>query len=406
MNRLNWSLILAVLFLALLGWYLVYTERIVRALRADAATMTQMFSEVQTGLSDPDPLSSGRALVRLQEIILESGVPLILAGPGDTVYAVENLTVDPDLSTPEGQREAWRYAERLARTNSPVGDPEVVRIYFGDPPELQRLRWVPWLQVTGLLLVFILGISVVRAQRRAETERAWSFMARELAHQLGTPISSLQGWLEVLRLPDGQRPEEIGDREISSEMEADLERLERISRRFELIGRDVELREVDVTRLISELERYLRARMPRLGSGVRLQLRVPEGLPPIRGNEVLLVWALENLVKNALDAMAGTGGVIRIRVRREGDGSGAPGEEVEAGEGWVVVSVHDSGTGVPPDLAERIFEPGVTSKSGGWGVGLALTKRIVERIHGGTIELVRTGSSGSVFEMKLPEAKG
>jgi signal transduction histidine kinase len=104
-------------------------------------------------------------------------------------------------------------------------------------PELQRLRWIPWLQVAGLFLTFLVGVLVVRAQRRAEADRAWTAMARELAHQLGTPISSLQGWLEVLRLPGAERPRELGDDAIAAEIGEDVERLERVSRRFELIGR-------------------------------------------------------------------------------------------------------------------------------------------------------------------------
>ncbi len=393
MIRMRWTLVPALLFLALLGWYLLYTQGIVRALRADAEMKTQMFSEVQAGLSDPDPLRAAQALVRLQEIIVQSGVPLILSGPEDTVYDAVNLPFDVELDTDAGQERVRRYAERLALQNPPVGDPDVVQIHFGDPPELQRLRWIPWLQAGGLLLVFVLGIVMVRSQRRAEAEQAWSSMARELAHQLGTPISSLQGWLEVLRLSTTERPEGIEEREISDEMEADVERLERVSRRFELIGRDVELDTLDIRDLVRGLERYLQARMPKLGSGVELRVEIAPDTPKVMGNDVLLAWALENLVKNALDALAGRGGIIRLRVK-----AGDP--------GWVHVLVDDDGSGVDPEIRERIFEPGVTSKAGGWGVGLALTRRIVERIHHGRIELLNSGSSGSVFRMKLPVAEG
>ena len=207
----------------------------------------------------------------------------------------------------------------------------------------------------------------------------------------------------MLRLPLGDRPDTLGEDEISEGIEEDLERLERVSRRFELIGRDVELKEVDLVELIQELERYLRARMPRLGSGVSLDVEMQPDLPKVWGSDVLLAWALENLVKNALDALAGTGGAIRIRM--EAEGSGDPGS---GGEGvkWVVVSVMDSGPGVLPEIRERIFEPGVSSKPRGWGVGLALTLRIVERIHKGRISLAKTGPSGTVFRMKLPVVEG
>jgi signal transduction histidine kinase len=132
---------------------------------------------------------------------VESGVPLVLSGPGDTIQAAVNLPFAVDLETREGQEEVQAFAQRLAERNPPVGEPAEALLYFGDPPELQRLRWIPWLQVTGLLITFVTGIVVIRFQRRADEDRAWTSMARELAHQLGTPISSLQGWLEVLRLP-------------------------------------------------------------------------------------------------------------------------------------------------------------------------------------------------------------
>ncbi len=398
MRRVNWTLVLTFLFLLLLGWYLVYTEGLVRALRADVETMTQMFSEVQAGLSDPDPLRADQALVRLQEIIVESGVPLVLSGPGDTIFDAVNLSISADLSTTEGQSAARRYARRLDARNPPVGDPEIVRVHFGDPPEIQRLRWIPWLQVTGLLLVFVLGVVVVRSQRKAEAERAWNSMARELAHQLGTPISSLQGWVEVLRLSSDERPRGLDEGEVARAMEQDVERLERVSRRFELIGREVKLEVMDLRSVVADLEGYLRSRMPRLGSEVALRVQMDHSTPPVLGSPVLLAWALENLVKNALDAMAGRNGAIVLR-------SEVPvvGEERDR---WVHLYVEDEGGGVDPELQDNLFEAGVTSKQGGWGVGLALTRRIVERVHGGRVELHRTGPSGSSFRVKLPAASG
>jgi len=384
------SLLLVGLFLALLGWYLLYTEQIIRSLRADAATLTQMFAQVQIGLSDPDPGAPERALVRLQEILLESGVPLVLAGEGDRITAAVNLPFEVDLGTEEGQRRVRAYAARLSQRNPSVGDPEVALVYFGDPPELARLRWIPWLQVVGLFLTFLVGTMVVRAQRRSEADRAWTSMARELAHQLGTPISSLQGWLEVLRLPRFERPATLGEAEIASEIEADVERLERVSRRFELIGREPPLGEIDLLEVVRGVERYIQARLPRLGQGVRMQVVQVGGVPRVRGNDVLIAWALENLLKNSLDALAGRGGRIQIQVG-----------PVEA-QG-VVVRVQDDGPGVDPGIRDRLFEPGVTLKSGGWGVGLSLAKRIVERIHGGRLDLVETGPAGTIFQLWLPQ---
>lgn len=389
MNRGRWSLVLAAMFLAILCWYLVYTEQLVSAFRDETATMTRIYAEVQGGLADPNEQAADRALFRLQDIVVGSGVPLILSGPGDTILAAVNLPFAAEILTPEGQAEIREYARRLDARRPPVGNPSLTLVHFGDPPELTRLRWIPWLQVTGLFLTFVTGLLVIRSQRDAAADRAWTSMARELAHQLGTPISSLKGWYEMLLLPATERPEGIREDEIAQEILVDVDRLERVSRRFELIGRETELGRLDLEEVLRAVERYLAARIPRLGPGVELSIHVEPNLPQIRGDEVLLTWALENVVKNALDAVAGRGGAITIRA--------FPGEP-----GSVTLQVRDTGPGVDPEIRDRLFEPGATTKSGGWGVGLPLTRRIVERIHGGKIELARSGPRGSTFQLRLP----
>jgi signal transduction histidine kinase len=392
MRRNRWPIALATLFVALLGWYLLYTQQIVRALRADAETLTQIFSEVQAGITDPDPARADEALFRLQTIIRESGVPLVLTGARDTVLDARNLPFEADLESPEGQERVQAYVRRLDARHPPVGNPDLQALHFGDTPEIRRLRWIPWLQVGGLLLTVIVGFAMVRTQRSAESERAWTSMARELAHQLGTPLSSLQGWLEVLKLPHKERPASLADADVARAIEEDLERLERISHRFELIGREPELASLSLQKVVRDLERYLAARLPRLGQGVDLVVDVPNSLPPVRGNEVLLVWALENVVKNALDALAGRGGRISIYAR-----------EIGGRRRHVSLRIRDTGPGVDPEIRDRIFEPGVTTKSGGWGVGLTLSRRIVEGVHRGRLELL-DGTGGATFQVRLPVA--
>src|SRR6185503_3953404 len=209
MARIKWPVALATLFVLLLGWYVVYTQQIVRALRADAETLTRIFVEVQQGLSSTDPTAEVEALVRLQQAIIESEVPIVHTGPGDTVYAAQNLPFAVDLESPEGQERVREYVRRLDLRHPPVPAPPQSFMHFGDTPEVLRLRFIPWLQVAGLLLTVFVGLTMIRYQRRVEGERAWTSMARELAHQLGTPISSLQGWLELLRLPPDELPAQL-----------------------------------------------------------------------------------------------------------------------------------------------------------------------------------------------------
>ncbi len=206
MNRIKWPVALATVFLLLLGWWLVYTQEIVRRVEENAVLLSEIFAEVQGGILTGDPTRETQALLNLQTLVVETEVPLVVMGPADTLLGHANLPFDPDDTTLEGKEEIREYVRSLDAMNPPIGDTTNLHIHFGQTPAVRRLRWIPWLQAGGLLLTVFVGLMVVQTQRRAEGERAWTAMARELAHQLGTPLSSLQGWLEVLRLPRTERP--------------------------------------------------------------------------------------------------------------------------------------------------------------------------------------------------------
>jgi len=403
MMRIKWPIALATLFMALLTWYLFYTQSIVDGLRRNEELMTEVSSLVQELIQDAGGPESGRterdrrgfetALFELQEVVVQSGIPMIWAAPNDSVLSVENLPFDVDIYTGYGQDQVKAFVGRLSTTGrEPIRGLGGTLIYFGDTPQLSGLRWIPWLQASGLVITVILGFLVIRAQRRAEQDKAWTAMARELAHQLGTPISSLQGWLELLRLPLEERPSAVGSDTVAGEIQEDLVRLERISHRFELIGRDPELESLDIREVVGGLEAYLQARIPRLTTGVLLVVDVPKGMPKVLGSEVLLLWALENIVKNALDAMAGRGGEIRLKVRE-----GLP--------GWLHLLIQDTGPGVDPELRDKIFDAGVSGKPRGWGVGLTLSRRIIERAHRGRIHLLDNEGGGAIFDIRLPASR-
>lgn len=392
MNRRHWPVTLAIVSIVILGSYLLYTEHLVRLIRREASIHTRMFGLVQRGLLAP-PDDEGEAalaaLIGLQDALHQLGVPIILVSTAGEPVGAVNLPFEFDLSNPEDRHRVLEYAARLARQNDPVLEPSAGIIYFGSPPILGWLRWVPWLQVGGAVLLLVVSASLIRADLRAERERFWAAMARELAHQRGTPLSSLAGWIEVLRLPPEQRTGMITPENLAEEVAADVERLERVSRRFELIGKRPALGPVPVAALVRDLEAYLRPRLPRLASGIEVSVRVQEDLPPVLGNRVLLAWALENVIKNALDALAGRGGRIRVIAYR-GD------------EDTIRMYVTDTGPGIPPSQREAIFQPGVSTKPGGWGVGLSLTRRIIEDVHGGRIVASGRRGGGAIFEIELP----
>ncbi len=406
MIRIRWPVALPTLFLVLFGWYLIYTQQLLVGLNENQELTSEVFRIAQELIQDPggsetsgtggrlrDVRGFENPLFELQEVIIQSGIPMIWVNPADSVLSVENLPFDADIFTPAGQELVRAFVRGLELTGrEPVRGAAGDRIYFGDTPQLSGLRWIPWLQASGLMLTALIGFLVIRYQRRAEQDKAWTAMARELAHQLGTPISSLQGWLELLSLPAEERPEGSEGDAVALGIEEDLVRLERISHRFELIGRDPDLETLDIREVVRDLEQYLQARLPRLASGVLLVVDVPRGMPEIRGSEVLLSWALENVVKNALDALAGRGGEIRLKVRR-------------GPTGWLHLRIQDTGPGVDPEVRDRIFEPGVSGKGRGWGVGLTLTRRIIEVTHKGHIFLLDNEGQGAIFEIRLPTAR-
>lgn len=388
----TWPTALAMVFVALLVWYMVYTVAIVRSRDADVEITARIYAAVQEGLASRETGAELAALHDLQELLVDLGVPLVVTSGDDGRYiASVNLPFTiADPPTPQDTVRILRYtSEQLDTRNEPVVGSAAL-VHYGITPEDARLRWIPILWGTGMLLTVLLAVSVFRYQRRTEAEQAWTAMARELAHQLGTPISSLQGWVELLGMTPDQRPERMDQAEVATAIGDDLVRLERVSRRFELIGRDPALRRVSLKHVVDELRSYMEVRLPRLGPGVALHVDVPDDLPDVQGHEVLLTWALENVVKNALDAMAGTGGSITISAR-------VPDSR------WVLLRIRDTGPGVPFEIRDRLFDPGVTTKSGGWGVGLTLTRRIIEVVHRGRIELLDRGERGVTFQARLPQ---
>ncbi len=406
MIRIKWPVAMATLFLALLGWYVIYPQTIRDELLQNEERMSEVFILAQELIQDTagaersgvggrlqDVRGFDNPLFELTEVVIRSGIPMIWVSPADSVLSVENLPFDADVLTPEGQEQVRAYVRGLEATGrEPVRGAGGDLIYFGETPGLSGLRVIPWLQASGLMLTTLIGFLVIRYQRRAEQDKAWTAMARELAHQLGTPISSLKGWLEFMSLPAEERPEGVESDTVALGIEEDLVRLERISHRFELIGLDPELETLDIREVVRDLEQYLQARLPRLASKVLLVVDVPKDMPEILGSEVLLSWALENVVKNALDALAGRGGEIRLKVKK-------------GPSGWLHLRIQDTGPGVDPELRNKLFDPGVSGKARGWGVGLTLSRRIIEVTHKGHIFLLDSEGEGAIFDIRLPTAQ-
>ena len=190
-------------------------------------------------------------------------------------------------------------------------------------------------------------------------------------------------------MPAGERAGVASDKRIAGEIDVDVERLNKVSQRFELIGRRPRLQTVDVGDVLQRLEGYFASRLPRLDRSIELYVQVAPNLPPVAGNPVLLEWAFENIIKNAVDVLAGRGGRIGVNTALAEDGR------------RVTIRFVDDGPGVTPELRKRIFESGISSKEGGWGVGLTLTRRIIVNTHRGSVTLGKR-RVGAEFIVELP----
>ena len=243
-----------------------------------------------------------------------------------------------------------------------------------------------------LVVVFstILIVSFLSYRRIKTVEQAsiWGGLAKETAHQLGTPISSLMGWVELSMELDKQRGNSTSA-EIYANMQNDLTRLQRITERFGKIGSYPQQTRININSVISDAVAYFQKRLPNLSKQVELRV-VDRELPEIVANADLLQWVFENLIRNSLDAIDKENGVIEIDPR------------LHPKEHQIVIRYKDNGQGIPRQNRNKIFRPGMTTKKHGWGLGLTLVKRIVEAYHHGQIRLIETSSHGTTFEIVLP----
>jgi signal transduction histidine kinase len=269
-------------------------------------------------------------------------------------------------------------------------------IHYGSSDLVNRISLAPVVQIGVLLLFLLVGYIGYRNIKRSEQRSIWVGMAKETAHQLGTPLSSMSGWLELMRNEiDG---ESVGQREESlarigqmvGEMEEDMRHLNQIASRFSQIGSIPELVLTDVGGVLEETIEYFRHRGPQFGRH-DISIERQDGARSILLNAELLSWAFENLFKNAIDAMDGQTGAIQIHlVEMPEDGS-------------VQITFRDDGRGIEPENIKRVFEPGFSTKKRGWGLGLAFVRRIIEEYHGGRISVVQSvPGEGTTFEIVLP----
>jgi len=353
---------------------------IYRHLKTDAEATSRLYSGVFAGLNDPSPGGAEESLLRLGEQVRALGIPIVVTDQSGAVTALANLPFEPaGLDDPR----VLPYVAELDRSHPPLVEPSVGTIHYGALPAQRQLAALAVLQVLTLLVMVTVAIYAYRTGMLAQRDRLWVAMAREAAHQMGTPLTSLHGWIEQLRSRPTPPPM------LAEHLSADGERLDRVAKRFERIGNPARREPVGLGALADRVAGYFRPRLPKRANVIELRVEASGSGPTVTGDPILLEWTLEALVKNAIDALQGRSGTIILRVGVE-DGTG-------------VIRVIDDGPGVPRELRRTLFEPGITTKRGGWGIGLALARRVVEDGHRGALALEST-DHGASFCIRLPLA--
>lgn len=377
----RWAPTLVVVLVALLAGLSVGTSwMMARHLRQDASAIGQLYSGVFAGLNDPRPGAAEEALLRLGALVREKGLPLVVTDGLGQVTAADNLPFDAELTDPR----VAAFAKELDLVRPPIHS-SVGTVHYGPLPTERQLVLLSVLQGVTLLVMVGVGFFAFRTAVNARRDRVWVAMAREAAHQLGTPLTSLQGWIEQMR--QGHTPPDA----LADFLHQDTERLARVARRFERIGSPTVRKPVGLGALAARVAEYFRPRLPRHANPITIVVDAPGTGPTVLGDEVLLEWALESLVKNAIDALKGRSGTIILEAGMSGD--------------QAVLRVSDDGPGIPSDLGLDIFEPGISSKTSGWGIGLALVKRVVEENHEGVVG-VNPVPMGASFEIRMPVQQG
>lgn len=259
------------------------------------------------------------------------------------------------------------------------------KVFFYDSMLHKQIKFFPIIQALLIIIFIFFGYYAITSSRRAEQNRVWAGMAKETAHQLGTPISAILAWIEFLKEGNNDRPDQL---EVIKELSNDVNRLELIADRFSKIGSLPELEKTNVIEKLDDIKNYMQRRASKKVNFYFPNTDAEAQIAPM--NVHLFSWVMENLLRNALDAMDGKGS-IKAEVYKEND--------------FICIDLEDSGKGIPPGKFKTVFEPGFSTKKRGWGLGLSLAKRIIEEYHKGKIFVKSSKvNEGTTFTIKLPAA--
>jgi len=358
-------LFLAIVMILSLLWY---SQQIVHKLRADLNNQVRFYAGVyaRAAIEESDQDFS----FIFDEIIRKSSIPMIISAELDkTPTAWRNVGIEDTDTSPEAVTTLEKIMAEMDSANEPISlkykNYNLGYIHYGDTKLIRQLITLPYIEISVVALFIFLGYMGFQVIRGSEKRSIWVGMAKETAHQLGTPLTSLLGWIELLR-------SDLPDNENVNEMARDVQRLGKITNRFYRIGSTPAAERISIKKTIQEAVDYYHRRLPQLGPGVSIEFQ-PENDYNVTIIKDLFGWAIENLIKNAIDAVPQTNGKIQIVFG------------LIKNDNWLAIDVIDNGKGIRSKDKKNIFRPGFSTKKRGWGLGLSLTKRIITEYHHGKL---------------------
>jgi two-component system, sporulation sensor kinase D len=367
-------LVIAAVVIAVVS--LLVSHYLVRDLQREERAKMEIWAEALRTLNEADETTDLTLVLNVMRS--NNTIPVIVIGSEGTVMDCRNV----DVSDADSAAYVARYAQQMKRAGN------FIRIQYGDSADyqlvcydestmLKRLTQWPYVQLGIVMIFVVVAIFALLSSKKAEQNKVWVGLSKETAHQLGTPLSSLMAWVEILK-------ETYPQDQLIPEMDKDVKRLERIAERFSKIGSLPEPVEASMNEVLNHVVDYMDRRTSRK---VEMMCRLPDHPVMVKMNASLFEWVIENLCKNAVDAMEGTGRIV-LTLKEE--------------MGRVVIEVTDNGKGIRKKDLKNVFTPGFTTKKRGWGLGLSLAKRIVEEYHKGRI-CVKSSEvgKGTTFRIEL-----
>lgn len=390
-SNLKWVVLALSVFISIGSIY--YTDILVAQLKQRERQQVQLYARAIEYTANGDD-TFGDVNFIAQEILFENiSIPIILVGDSGRVLASRNVIMDSTWTEQRSEEHLKAELKLMQETYDPIKvtlrDPHTGEVfgtqfvYYKNSLLLRQLIAYPYIQLSVIAIFGFIAYLAFNYSKAAEQNRVWVGLAKETAHQLGTPLSSLIGWMEVIR-----DDPEMKDKGMVEELEKDIQKLRIVTERFSSIGSVPALKKENIVSLINNVVNYLR---PRVSSKVRMEVFTLSENIAANVHAPLFEWVIENLSKNAVDAMGNTG-TIAIKILR-------------GNEGKIFIDISDTGKGIPRSKIDHVFRPGYTTKKRGWGLGLTLAKRIIETYHNGKIFVKSSEENlGTTFRIVLNAA--